>query len=136
MTPFTLSGRMPSMKPTLFALPLMLAAALAASPAGAHHAFNMYTGTFVSFDATVKDWTWKNPHAMIAVDAKMPDGSTEAWTVECSAPNIIGRRGWSKDSLHVGDHVPMTIHPMKDGSKYGLMVKVKKADGVVLNDKE
>ena len=123
------------MKPFIFAAPLLTALVVTASPAGAHHAFNMYDGTFVNFTGTVTSWEWKNPHAMIEVTAKMPDGTNQVWTVECSAPNIIGRRGWDKDSVKVGDTLPMVIHPMKDGSKYGLVVKMTKKDGKVLNDK-
>ena len=59
----------------------------------------------------------------------------ENWTVELSAPNIIGRRGWSKYSLKAGDKLPIVIHPMKDGSNYGLMVSVTYPDGHVLKDK-
>ena len=64
-----------------------------------------------------------------------PAGATEDWTVELSAPNIIGRRGWSKTSLKPGDKVPVVIHPMKDGTKYGLMVSVTDPQGHVLKDK-
>lgn len=121
---------------TLRKLALAAAAALAfAAPASAHHAFNMYDGTYRNFVGTVKSWVWKNPHAMIEVLATMPDGSTQTWMVECSAPNIIGRRGWSKDSIKVGDKMPFVIHPMKDGSNYGLLVTATRKDGVVLKDK-
>lgn len=115
---------------------LAAAAALTASGAEAHHAFNMYDNAkYVPLDATVVSFTWQNPHAMLQVMAALPDGTTEAWTVECSAPNIIGRRGWSAKSLKAGDKVPLVLHPMKNGAKYGLMVKVTTPSGQVLNDK-
>jgi len=113
-----------------------LAVAALANSASAHHAFNMYNNTqYTSLKGTVKTFTWQNPHAMMDIEAVMPNGQTEMWQVELSAPNIIGRRGWSKNSLKVGDVVPVVIHPMKDGTKYGLMVSVTLADGTVLKDK-
>lgn len=114
-------------------VPAFAAALLAAAPAFAHHAFNMYENDrYVTMTGTVKTWTWKNPHAMI--DFVTDKGET--WSVECSSPNIIGRRGWSMDSLHVGDHLTLTLHPMKDGSKYGLTVSVITPKGATLKDKD
>ena len=120
------------------ALPAAVAlVVLAAAPAWAHHAFNMYQNDrYVTLTGTVKTWTWKNPHAMIDFVTDAAGGKTDAWSVECSSPNIIGRRGWSMESLHVGDHLTLTLHPMKDGSRYGLMVSVLTPKGETLKDKD
>jgi hypothetical protein len=113
-----------------------LALLAVAGTASAHHAFNMYDNEkYLPLTGVVKSFTWKNPHAMLELATMGPTGAPESWTVELSAPNIIGRRGWSKDSLKVGDKVPMMIHPMKDGTKYGLMVSVTVPAGQVLKDK-
>ena len=120
------------------ALPAAVAlVVVAAAPAWAHHAFNMYQNDrYVTLTGTVKTWTWKNPHAMIDFVTDGAGGKTDAWSVECSSPNIIGRRGWSMESLHVGDHLTLTLHPMKDGSRYGLMVSVLTPKGETLKDKD
>ena len=113
-----------------------LGAVAMAGAASAHHAFNMYQNDqYTTLKGTVKEFTWQNPHAMIDYAVAMPGGATEYWSVECSAPNIIGRRGWSKTSLKAGDVVPIILHPMKDGSKHGLLVSVTLANGTVLKDK-
>jgi hypothetical protein len=119
-----------------FALAVLAATLVsAAGPASAHHAFNMYENDkYTPLTGVVKSYTWKNPHAMLELVVTGANGATESWTVELSAPNIIGRRGWSKTSLKVGDKVPLVIHPMKDGTKYGLMVQAT-VDGQVLKDK-
>ncbi len=115
---------------------LALGAAAIATSAAAHHAFNMYDNAkYLPLQGTVKSFTWHNPHAMIDFVAVMPDGTEQSWSVECSAPNIIGRRGWSATSLKAGDKVPLTVHPMKDGTKYGLLVSVTTPKGQVLKDK-
>ena len=120
---------------TILACALALTAA--AGSASAHHAFNMYQNDrYVTLNGVVKSWVWKNPHAMIEFIATSPDGSMETWSVECSSPNIIGRKGWSMDSIKVGDKMPLTLHPMKDGSKYGLMVSVITPRGATLKDKD
>jgi hypothetical protein len=115
----------------------LAAATLAAGPALAHHAFNMYDNAkYTSLTGTVKTWTWKNPHAMIDFVVDKPGGGTELWSVECSSPNIIGRKGWSMDSIKVGDKMPIVVHQMKDGSLYALMVKATTPRGEVLKDKD
>ena len=117
---------------------LALVAAMAvAGPALAHHAFNMYDNAkYTPLTGTVKTWTWKNPHAMIDFVVDKPGGGAELWSVECSSPNIIGRKGWSMDSIKVGDKMPIVVHPMKDGSLYALMVKATTPRGETLKDKD
>jgi hypothetical protein len=113
---------------------LVLALALGAG-AQAHHAFNMYDSTrYVTVSGTVKSWVWKNPHAMLGLVASSAGG--DAWMVELSSPNIIGRKGWNIDSVKEGDKLSLTLHPMKDGTKYGLMVSLTTTGGQVLKDKD
>ncbi len=117
------------------ALSLGLAAALAlsAGAASAHHAFSMYDNAkYTPLTGVIKTYSWQNPHAMISFVAANGD----AWSVECSSPNIIGRKGWSSTSLRSGDKVSIVVHPMKSGEKNALMVSVTTPAGVVLKDKD
>ena len=120
---------------------LLVIAALgsaAAGPALAHHAFNMYDNArYLPLSGTVKSWDWKNPHVYMVLETSKPDGASETWNVELSSPNIIGRKGWTSKSLKVGDKISkLTLHPMKDGSNYGLMVSVVTPSGETLKDKD
>ncbi len=114
---------------------IVIAVALAAttvSAANAHHAFSMYDNAkYTPLTGTVKTYKWQNPHAMITF---VTNGGDE-WSVECSSPNIIGRKGWNSTSLKAGDKVTMSVHPMKDGAKNALMVSVTTPSGMVLKDK-
>ena len=115
----------------------LVAAVSIAGSAWAHHAFNMYDNSkYVPLSGTVKTYTWKNPHVMIDYLAGDGKGGSEMWSVECSSPNIIGRRGWTRDSIKPGDKVDIVVHPMKDGSRVALMVKVVTTGGETLKDKE
>jgi hypothetical protein len=119
-------------------IPLAAAFSLAlGGVAFAHHAFNMYDNAkYLPLTGTVKTWSWKNPHAMIDFVVDKQGGGTELWSVECSSPNIIGRKGWSMESIKVGDKMPIVVHPMKDGSLYALMVKATTPRGETLKDKD
>ena len=90
-----------------------------ASSASAHHAFaaEFDEKKPVKFqDATVTKVMLINPHSWIYVDVKQPDGSVENWAVEAGSPNILLRRGITKDTLKAGDKIVVDGYQSKDGS--------------------
>ena len=42
---------------------------------------------------------WLNPHVWLHMEVKKPDGSTETWAFEAGTPNVLFRRGFTKQSL-------------------------------------
>lgn len=114
-----------------------LALACTTLNASAHHAFNMYDNSrYLKLEGTIQSYSWKNPHVMIDYVVQTASGETELWSIECSSPNIIGRRGWTPTSIKAGDKIPMVVHPMKDGRHIALTVSATLANGTVLKDKE
>ena len=58
-----------------------------------------------------------NPHSWIYVDVKGPDGKVENWAIEAGSPNILMRRGITKDTVKVGQKIVVDGYQSKDGSK-------------------
>jgi hypothetical protein len=109
------------MRSKLFVGALTVAAALllAPAPARAHHAFaaEFDEKKPVKFqDATVTKVQLINPHSWIYVDVKQADGSVENWAIEAGSPNILMRRGITKDTLKVGQKIIVDGYQSKDGS--------------------
>jgi hypothetical protein len=89
------------------------------SPIQAHHAFaaEFDEKKPVKFmDATVTKVQLINPHSWIYVDVKMPDGTTENWAIEAGSPNVLLRRGITKNTLKAGDKIVVDGYQAKDGS--------------------
>src|SRR5947207_11837248 len=108
--------------PTRLAITVLIAAALlvsAAMPLWAHHAFaaEFDAKQPVKFKGVVTKMEWTNPHVWIHLDVKQPDGSIEKWSVEAGTPNVLFRRGFTKQALLPGTEIVVDGYRSKDGTR-------------------
>jgi len=98
---------------------LGLAMSAWASSASAHHAFaaEFDANKPVNFKGTITKVEWVNPHSWFHVDVKQSDGTTINWAVEAGTPNVLFRRGFTKDSVTPGTEVVVDGYQAKDGSR-------------------
>ena len=91
---------------------------LATVPVWAHHAFaaEFDAKQPVKFRGVVTKMEWTNPHVWIHVDVKQPDGTVEKWSVEAGTPNVLFRRGFTKQALLPGTEIIVDGYRSKDGS--------------------
>ena len=83
----------------------------------AHHAFaaEFDAKKPVHFTGTVTKMEWVNPHVWLHIDVKKPDGTVENWAFEAGTPNVLFRRGFTKQSLLPGTLVVVDGYQAKDG---------------------
>src|SRR5215475_1713998 len=89
------------------------------APLSAHHAFaaEFDEKKPVKFlDATVTRVQLINPHSWIYVDVKQADGTVQNWAIEAGSPNILMRRGVTRETLKAGDKINVDGYQSKDGS--------------------
>jgi Family of unknown function (DUF6152) len=98
-------------------LALVLASA-ATAPLWAHHAFEAEFDQKrpVHLKGKVTSMEWINPHSWIHIDVEGPDGKVTNWMIECGSPNIMLRRGFTKDSLQAGTELQVEGYQAKNGS--------------------
>jgi hypothetical protein len=85
----------------------------------AHHAFaaEFDANKPVEFTGVVTKMEWVNPHVWLHMEVRKPDGTTEVWAFEAGTPNVLFRRGFTKQSLLPGTKVKVDGYQAKDGTR-------------------
>jgi hypothetical protein len=112
----------------------LLAALIAASVGGAAVAHHSFASEFdaakkLKLSGTVTKVEWRNPHTYFYVDVKGEDGAIHNWAMELGSPNVLMRRGWTRDSLKIGDQVVVEGARARDNSYKANANSVVMADG-------
>ena len=92
---------------------------VASGSAWAHHSlFGDYDmKSMVTLRGAVAEVEWKNPHPLIYIDVKTPDGKTERWGVETGSPARLKRHGLHVTDFQVGSDVIVGGFAARDGRR-------------------
>src|SRR5215471_14724318 len=89
-------------------VPTIVAAGMivAAGPAFAHHPFasEFDANAPVHLTGKVTQVNWNNPHVLIFMTAPGANGD-QIWTVEAANPTDLARKGWTQNTLKIGDQI-------------------------------
>jgi hypothetical protein len=109
------------MNRTIAALLAAVAAVAVAQSASAHHSFaaEFDANSPIDLTGTVTKVAWANPHTFFYIDVTNAKGEVENWALEMGSPNGLMRRGWTRDSMKIGDVVTVAGSRAKDGSFKG-----------------
>jgi Family of unknown function (DUF6152) len=90
-----------------------------APSASAHHAFaaEFDANKPVNFKGTITKMEWVNPHTWLHISIKKDDGASESWAIEAGTPNVLFRRGFTKETLQPGTEVVVDGYQAKDGTR-------------------
>ena len=104
---------------------------LAAVPLLAHHSFaaEYDRAKPVTLTGPVTKVEWINPHARFHMDVKDTSGKVASWEIELGSPAGLIRRGWTRNSLKIGEPVTVEGFLAKDGSNLANSTTVKLSDG-------
>jgi uncharacterized protein DUF6152 len=101
----------------------------------AHHSNSAFDGDKVTvLTGTVTEWRWTNPHVWIILSVDDGSGGKVQWSIEGRTPGQLVRAGWSKSTLKTGETITVDFSPAKDGSRTGLLTRVRRADGTVVGE--
>jgi hypothetical protein len=110
-----------------FLYSVLVSAAALAVPAYAHHSFAMFDfNNTVTFNGTVTEFRWTNPHVVLLVEGSpKPGAPAEVWSMELTSPGNLTRMGWSRKSFKPGDHIELQFNPLRDGKHGGAFKEAK-----------
>jgi hypothetical protein len=112
---------------------LVIAVLLAATSALALHSNSAFDGDkVIVVTGTVTEWKWTNPHVWIILSVDEGNGGKVQWAIEGRTPGQLVRAGWSKTTLKPGETITVDFSPAKDGSRTGLLTRVRRPDGTVV----
>ena len=85
--------------------------------AAAHHSFAVFFDDTksVTVSGSVTHFRFTNPHAIIEITRKTPQGQIETWRAETNAVTLLRRRGWTAESLKIGEMVTIDGWPPSVG---------------------
>ena len=108
---------------------------LLTATAVAHHSFaaEFLGDQTLTIEGQISEVWFKNPHVRYYIEIETEDGGSETWDVRTSSPTILVRRGWSRDTISVGDKVIVEGYLGRDGRKLLSLIKIELPDGTVLN---
>ncbi len=103
--------------------------------AAAHHAFaaDYEAGNEGEVEGVITEVIYKNPHARYYLEVENDDGETELWDLQTMNLMMLGRVGWTKDTLQVGDHVKVEGILGRDNTKRLSINVVTVDDGRVIS---
>ena len=86
------------------------------APAGAHHAYDAnYVEERGSIEGVVVEVFWGNPHVHYYLEVVGADGATRTWDVEAENLGVMGRAGWTSETLQLGDRVRVSGRLGREG---------------------
>lgn len=109
----------------------LMGAICAAGAAVAHHSFasEFDASKKLKLTGTVTKVQWRNPHTYFYIDVTDEKGQVHNWAMELGSPNVLMRRGWTRESLKLGDEVTIEGSRARDMSYKGNATSVVMADG-------
>ena len=113
---------------------IAVSALLAAEPSFAHHSFmaEFDQRKPVTLEGVVTNVEWTNPHTFFYVDVKDKTGKTVNWALETGSPSVLIARGWTRDTMKVGDRVKVYAYRAKDKETLAAARSVVLKDGRTL----
>jgi hypothetical protein len=103
---------------------LVVAAAIVAGSAYAHHSFGATyeVNKQMKLDGKIVQFVYRNPHSFVHVEAPDADGKPQRWAVEWGGTAQLTASNITRESLKVGDKVVIVGRPSRVPSEYRVLM--------------
>lgn len=109
-------------------------------PVSTVHSHHSFTAEFVAdktavLEGTISQVWFRNPHVRYLIEVENEQGQMETWDARGSPVVWLARKGWTAETIKVGDQVEMYGYLGRDGIKMLSIMTITLSDGTVLVDK-
>jgi hypothetical protein len=110
---------------------VMAAMLLAGVAAYAHHSYaaTYDTSKEVKVSGKLMQFSFKNPHSYVTVQAADAKGAMQRWSVEWAGTSQLSNSGVTQETLKVGDEVTIVGRPSRVPGEFKLLMVNLKAPG-------
>lgn len=126
------------MKKLISPFALVAVLSIAVAPLSAHHGrgatYDMQKR--LTLKGNVSRVSWRNPHVVIYMDVKDPDGTVVTWGFENAGVSQLAQEGYNRNTLKLGQEITAVLNPAANGAATGIIVKVILADGKEIMSRE
>ncbi|MFB3082148.1 MAG: DUF6152 family protein, partial [Gammaproteobacteria bacterium] len=95
----------------ILGITIVIACAIASPASGHHSEAGIDMNSVVTFEGTVREFSWRNPHVYLVIETTSENGDSVEWLLQMGSIVTAGRAGWTRDSLSVGDRITIRTHP-------------------------
>ena len=96
-----------------------------AETGNAHHSILPFdTSRFEELEGTISEVRWINPHVRLKLLVESEAGVEEEWDLEGDSANATARRGFSGDSVRVGDEIRVAGYPSARGRQELFVINI------------
>ena len=108
------------------------------SAAHGHHSFAVeFTREETATITGVVEKVWfRNPHVRYFVNVTGSDGEVVRWDTRGNSPSQLVRKGWTKNTIVVGDTITIKGYLGRDDEKLMSIINIVLADGTKLGKDE
>ncbi len=92
------------------------------TPVDAHHSSAPFYDDTKRVEAVgvVQRFVFRNPHSFLYVEAPDDSGAMVEWEIEMGASVSMSRRGWTPDTIKVGDEIKVVGQPSRAPGTTGI----------------
>ena len=122
------------------AIIVLLVVLVVAPFASAHHSATAFFDrtVMVEIEGTVTDIFWRNPHVFLTLEVVREGGVIESWELEAGTTNTLMRRGFTANSVSIGDQIKAAGAASRRGEPAIFISNLLLSDGteVIASDRD
>jgi hypothetical protein len=109
---------------------ILLTLIAVAGLASAHHGWAAFDSkSTVTFQSTVTEFRFLNPHSVVEFDVKDDKGQVQKWQGELTSASRLSAKGWTATTLEPGNEITISGYRAQSGVRVLRITKILSSNG-------